>query len=152
LAVGGEYRHVASRAVMNGITGGTWPTVLPISDGTLQKLPIGDAITEESLLTPGGFVRSDTSVRVYLPLEGKKKAYLPHWSYADELGLKRSQRTVSASVLDSYAEVGDLGLFVGCDAVGYVAAQGNLRPVTPAAASGFKVPVLDAATCAILKK
>ncbi|MFT4157031.1 MAG: hypothetical protein QM630_03770 [Microbacterium sp.] len=150
LADDGQYRLVTSRAVMNVLTGGVSPTVLPATAATFAKLTVGADITEESTLVAGAFVRSDASTKVYLPLSGRTKLYLPAWAYASELGLSATQRVVSASLLDAYTETGQIGLFVACGSTSYVASQGKLIPVTSAAVKGFSVPTLDESTCAVL--
>jgi hypothetical protein len=151
LAENGVYRHVTTRAALTSLTGGTWPRILPVSTATLSLLPKGDPVIEKVTLSPGGFVRSDASTRVYLPLGDTQKAYLPAWTYATELGLATTQRVVSRYVLDARTESAPLGLFVDCAGVPHIAAQGKLRPVAASAVAGFSVPKLDAATCGVLR-
>src|SRR5690606_33261417 len=69
-AENGVYRHATTRAAVNELTGGVWPTILPLSASTIAKLPKGDANVQTGggRLPAGEFVRANTSVKVYLPL------------------------------------------------------------------------------------
>ncbi len=151
-AQNGVLRHVTTRAAVYELTGGTWPTILPLSAETVAKLPKGDRILQAGggSLPAGEFVRTEKSTRVYLPLADDKKLYLPSWAYAAELGLPASQRIIASSTLDAFTESGNVGLFVTCGTQAYVAAQGTLHPVAASAMKGFPAPTLDAATCKLL--
>lgn len=150
LARQGVYRHVTSPAVLTGMNGGAWPTVLMIGPDAAAALVQGKAI-ERVEYAAGTFVKSATDPRVYLATPDGRLLYLRAWSIADELGLPTTSLTIApGNVLDSYRYDGDLSLWVSCADKTYFAASGRLQPVTANASAGFVVSTLDDETCRAL--
>ncbi|MCD1269008.1 hypothetical protein B5M43_009170 [Microbacterium sp. MEC084] len=153
VAEAGRWRHIASRGVMEALTGGRWPTVLRLADALIDHLPKGTRIT--SAVPPSGSVMQVRGTDPVYFTDGAKAWWISSWDIGEEFGIRSRHAVVSSREAIAALTVqtrNRLRPIVSCHDGYYVAAQGRLHRIALAGLGGLPGQGLAAATCGSLPK
>lgn len=142
---GGYARHVANQPQLLALNGGTWPTILTISQSALALYPLGGTYPAD-----GTLIRGDGRGEVWF-VDGARILHLPSWGMARAYGLPSTVNVIPAAEVDQYTNGGSLTHFVSCSGTLYAAGGDMLSKVVSGDPAGNPVTQLSPSACAALK-